>query len=270
VKTLVIFINELSLASSLSPEGMLPHVLSTLSAVRAVRRIRRDLVVAGQVPLGSVLLGDGTLPMAAVLRGDTHRDEWRFLGILDQSSPWDAHPDPTRPGGFQEVAFQGRTGVGMLWAKQNGSTILSFAFLPDWRESHVRADFREMDDAGLINSTEAIIPNLSNPEHVRVHQGLIESYGRATSSSTLIYEGDGFVVRIWFNDHPPPHFHVLMRRDTSESLARFAIETLDLLSGSVSPSIRRRVQEWARDRREELMRNWERCANRRLPFLMED
>ena len=64
------------------------------------------------------------------------------------------------------------------------------------------------------------------------------------------------MVRIWFNDHPPPHFHVLLRRDSSDSLARFAIETLDLLSGYVVPATRRKVQEWARGRREELMTNW--------------
>ena len=268
MKNLVIFINELSLTCPLSPDGMLPHVLSTLSAVRAAKRIRNDLVVAGEVPLAHVLLGDGTVPIAAVLRGDIHKEEWQFLRILDQASPWGAHPDPIRPGQLQEAIFQGRTATGMLWAALNGSMILSFAFHPKWIDSRVLADLQEMDGAGIIAPIQAAIPNLSRPGHVQDHRELIEGYGRATLSSTLIYEGDGFVVRIWFNDHPPPHFHVLLRRDSSDSLARFAIETLDLLSGYVTPGTRRKVQEWARDRRDELMTNWARCVNHRLPFRM--
>lgn len=269
MKNLVIFVNELSLTCSLSPEEMLPHVLTTLLAVRVAKRIRNDIVVAGEVPLSHVLLGDGAVPIAAVLRGDIHKEEWQFLRILDQASPWDAHPDATKPGELQEVVFEGKAATGMLWATLNGSTVLSFAFHPVWVERQVLADLREMDGAGIITPVQVVIPNLSRPDHVQHHRELIEGYGRTTLSSTLIHEGDGFVVRIWFNDHPPPHFHVLLRRDSSDSIARFAIETLDLLSGYVAPAMRRKVQEWARDRREELMTNWERCVNHRLPFRME-
>ena len=178
-------------------------------------------------------------------------------------------PDPIRPGQLQEVMFQGRAATGMLWAALNGSMIVSFAFHATWNDSKVLADLHGMDGAGIITPVQVPIPNLSRPDHVQHHRGLIEGYGRATLSSTLIHEGDGFMVRIWFNDHPPPHFHVLLRRDSSDSLARFAIETLDLLSGYVVPATRRKVQEWARGRREELMTNWARCVNHRLPFRME-
>ena len=70
----------------MSAEDMLPHVLSALAAIRSARRMRRDIVLGGEVPLRDVLLGDGTRSLAAVLRGDAHKDEWRFLGILDQSN----------------------------------------------------------------------------------------------------------------------------------------------------------------------------------------
>ena len=269
MKTLVIFLNELSFASSISSEAMLPHVLSTLAAIRAVKRIRPDLAVAGHVPLSSVSFCDGSRPLAAVLRGDAHKDEWRFLRGLDQSNPWSAHPDLTSPGEFQEVICQGDVGIGMLWAKQNSSTVVSFAFTPNWDEHELQAELRQMDDGGNLVTTEITLPNLSKPEHSAVHRELITNYGRAVSSSSLIYEGEGFVVRIWFNDHAPPHFHVLMRRDTSDSLAKYKIETLDVLEGTLSPVLRRRVEEWATTRKEHLLACWARCRVGQHPFLAE-
>lgn len=271
MKSLAVFLNELSFASSMSPEAMLPHVLSTLAAIRAARKIRTDIIVVAHVPLAQVLLGDGTYSMAAVLRGDINKDEWRFLASLDQSSPWSAYPQAVAPGQLQQVMFQGQSGVGMLWAKLNESTVVSFAFPPNWSDSSVQAELHQMDDTGENFSSIGIeIPNLSRPEHVEIHRGLIATYGRNLAKSSLIYEGEGFVIRIWFNDHPPPHFHVMLRRDTSDAVARYAIETLDVLSGNLPPALRKKVEEWARGRRAELMSSWVRCRNGQLPFRVEE
>jgi hypothetical protein len=254
----------------MSPEAMLPHVLSALAAIRAARRIRADLVVVGHVPLAQVFLGDGSCSMAAVLRGDINKDEWRFLSSLDQSSPWSAYPHAIAPGQLQQVMFQGHSAIGMLWARQNDSTIVSFAFPPNWTDSRVLAQLRQVDDTGdHLSSIEIAIPNLSRPEHVETHRELIAGYGHNLASSSLIYEGDGFVIRIWFNDHPPPHFHVMLRRDTSQASARYAIETLDVLSGKLAPALRKKVEAWARGRREELMSSWIRCRNGQHPFRVE-
>ena len=249
---------------------MLPHVLSTLAAIRAARRIRVDMVVVGPVPLSRVTLGDGTWTMAAVLRGYANRDEWRFLASLDQASPWSAYPQAVAPGQLEEVSFQGQPAIGMLWARRNGSTIVSFAFPPNWADSTVQAELHQIDDTGInFSSIQIAVPNISEPAHVATHRELIATYGRDLAASSLIYEGDGFFIRIWFTDHPPPHFHVMLRRDTSDAAARYAIETLDLLSGQLSPPVRRRVEEWARGRREQLMSSWTRCSSGRHPFKIE-
>jgi hypothetical protein len=267
LKTLVVFLNELSFACSMAPEEMLPHVRSTLAAIRAAKKIRADIVV-GPSSLAHVHLGDGTHSMAEVLRGD--RDEWRFLLSLDQSSPQASYSHVMIPGQLEEVMFQGEAANGMHWARVNDSTIVSFAFPPNWGNSTVQAELRQLDGIGDLKTTAIAVPNLSLPEHVVTHRELIVRYGRELAKSSLIYEGDGFVVRIWFNDHPPPHFHVMLHRDTSEAVARYAIETLDLLSGKLRPPVRGTVEEWARSRRAELMSSWARCQNGQLPFRIEE
>jgi Domain of unknown function (DUF4160) len=268
VKNFVVFLNELSFTfdDTMEPEAMLPPVLSTLAAVRAAKKVRNDITIVGHVTLAGVLFNGGTYSLASVLRSDAHKEEWRFLRGLDQASPWETYSDSRAPGELQELVFQGRAAVGMLWATQNGSAVVSFALSRDWGYSSVQAELLEMDMAGNITSANVQVPNLSNPEHVATHRDLISTYGATLSSSSLIYEGDGFVVRMFFRDHDPPHFHVLPRRDSSETLAKYAIDTLDLLSGSLSPALRKVVEEWAGNRKEELRNSWARCRAGQHPF----
>src|SRR5260370_42110404 len=172
-------------------EDILAPVLITFASVSGAKRIRDDIVGAGRETLSGVVLLDGTRSLAELLRGD--RDQWRFLQSLDQSSPWDAFPGLITPGVSQEITFQGKSAAGMLWAKQNNSTILSFAFPPAWREPHVHAQFREMDEEANITSSNIQLPNLSRPEHVATHRGVITNYGRTLSQSSIVYRGARYV-----------------------------------------------------------------------------
>jgi hypothetical protein len=190
VKRLVIFLNELSCNSddAMTPQEMLPHVLSTLGAIRAAKKLRSDIVVASPLPIAGVFFAEGTHSLAAVLRGDAHKDEWRFIKSLDQSSPWGPYPDSEGHGELQEVKFEGETAIGMLWAKQNGSIVFSFAFRPSWNDNHIQAQFSEMSSSGNETRTEVRIPNLSMREHASTHTNLITEYGRNLSPSSLVYE----------------------------------------------------------------------------------
>jgi len=51
----------------------------------------------------------------------------------------------------------------------------------------------------------------------------------------------GMVITMYYNDHPPPHFHV--RYGSQKALV--AIATLSLLHGRLSPRVRGLVVEWA-------------------------
>ncbi len=231
--------------------GLLRPVLATLDTIRAAKRIRNDLSVAGSTPISSVHFGDGLYPLSRVLRGDDYRNEWRFLQSLDQRSPWDGYPGSINPEDCQEVTLDGRAAIGMLWATQKRSAIISFAFLPRWGDSHVTAQYVEMRDDGCdLASVDVLIPNLSNPAHVAIHTELITNYGRVLSGSSLVYEGEGFSIRMFVNDHNPPHFHVT-GADGAETIARCRIETLDILSGRIPSALRGTVIEWARGRRDE-------------------
>jgi len=239
-----------------------------LETVKAVKKIRPDLLIAGQAPISGVLLGDGTQSFATILSGDLYKEEWRFINNLDQSSPWSAYPHAVDPGHFEEVTFDGRAARGMTWARKNDSTVFSFGYPPHWDGELIEAHFDEVSIEGEFSSVQIHIPNLSRPEHVETHGQKIRNYGGDVSPSSLVYDADGFVIRMYFYDHNPPHFHVLLHRDTSQTQARCAIGTLDILSGHLTPTLRREVRGWAETHKTDLMMNWERCQIGTHPFVL--
>ncbi|MBF8262385.1 MAG: uncharacterized protein HW387_50 [Parachlamydiales bacterium] len=64
----------------------------------------------------------------------------------------------------------------------------------------------------------------------------------------------GIVIKMFFDDHNPHHFHAVYGTDT----AAIAIHSLELLEGHLPPRIQGLVIEWASLYQKELQANWER------------
>ena len=62
----------------------------------------------------------------------------------------------------------------------------------------------------------------------------------------------GIVIRMYFDDHAPPHFHVYY----GEHQAVFRIETLEMTEGHLPKRAKAMVLEWAAEHQQELMTNW--------------
>lgn len=70
----------------------------------------------------------------------------------------------------------------------------------------------------------------------------------------------GIVIRMYRNDHRPPHFHA----EYHGRVGRFTFSG-EMIAGQItSLRARRLIRTWARHRRVELEENWER-AQRNLP-----
>ncbi len=63
----------------------------------------------------------------------------------------------------------------------------------------------------------------------------------------------GIVIRMFFNDHAPPHFHVQYGSD----YAAVTIPTGEILFGSLSPRVTGLVREWAALHKRELLEDWD-------------
>jgi len=65
----------------------------------------------------------------------------------------------------------------------------------------------------------------------------------------------GIVIKMYFADHAPPHFHA----EYAEDEVRIAIESLAVLSGTLPPRAMGLVAEWSVMHRRELLALWNRA-----------
>jgi Domain of unknown function (DUF4160) len=64
----------------------------------------------------------------------------------------------------------------------------------------------------------------------------------------------GIVIRMYFDDHNPPHFHAFY----GGSEAQFGIEPIAILSGALPSRAASMVLKWAALHQRKLMQNWRR------------
>ena len=62
----------------------------------------------------------------------------------------------------------------------------------------------------------------------------------------------GIVISMYFNDHNPPHFHVLY----NEYDVEIEIKNLTILGGKLPPRVLGLAMEWAELHKDELLEDW--------------
>lgn len=67
----------------------------------------------------------------------------------------------------------------------------------------------------------------------------------------------GIVIRMYFNDHSPPHFHALY----GEHEALIEIHSLTVFAGSMPRRALAMISEWSTEHRQELLEDWERAQS---------
>ncbi len=71
----------------------------------------------------------------------------------------------------------------------------------------------------------------------------------------------GIVIRMYFNDHDPPHFHA----SYAGAEAQIRIAPLGLLNGALPPRALALVVEWASVHERRLLDNWRRLHSDQPP-----
>lgn len=71
----------------------------------------------------------------------------------------------------------------------------------------------------------------------------------------------GIVIKIFYDDHNPPHFHA----EYGEHEALVNINTLAIIGGRLPPRALGMVTEWASQHQQELLAAWERAKQLQPP-----
>ncbi len=70
----------------------------------------------------------------------------------------------------------------------------------------------------------------------------------------------GIIIKMYYNDHQPPHFHA----EYNEYVAEISIETFEIIVGYLPRRVMGLVLEWAASHRDELRENWESARQNEL------
>ncbi|HEY5584443.1 MAG TPA: DUF4160 domain-containing protein [Ruminiclostridium sp.] len=63
----------------------------------------------------------------------------------------------------------------------------------------------------------------------------------------------GIVIKMYFNDHLPPHFHAIY----GECVGMFDIISFEMMEGDLPMRAKKLATEWAKINKEELVKMWE-------------
>ena len=72
----------------------------------------------------------------------------------------------------------------------------------------------------------------------------------------------GMVIKMYFDEHPPPHFHA----EYGEHKAVIDIQSVSLIAGDMPPRALGLVVEWASQYQEQLLDLWNRAADRQALY----
>jgi Domain of unknown function (DUF4160) len=73
----------------------------------------------------------------------------------------------------------------------------------------------------------------------------------------------GIVIKVFFGDHPPPHFHAIYGKYN----ALVSIESLEIIEGDLPSRAQKLVLEWATLYQQDLFQMWNTQEFRKLPPL---
>jgi len=73
----------------------------------------------------------------------------------------------------------------------------------------------------------------------------------------------GIIIKLFFADHPPPHFHAVY----GEYNAVFNIETAEMIEGDLPSRAEKMIVEWASIYQKELIEMWNTQEFHKLPPL---
>jgi hypothetical protein len=73
-----------------------------------------------------------------------------------------------------------------------------------------------------------------------------------------ISEFDGMIIRMYWRDHMPPHFHV----DYNGNDVVVGIDPARIMQGTLPGRLQRRLLQWTQSRRQQLLDNWQKAQQR--------
>ena len=81
----------------------------------------------------------------------------------------------------------------------------------------------------------------------------------------IISQFYGIIIKMFYNDHAPPHFHAIY----GEYELVVGISPITIIVGKAPNRVRSMILEWTALHQQELLDNWNRCRQAKAPLSIE-
>ncbi len=260
MKPLQLFLNERS--CDFSDDHVDDLLMGLYAVLRSVKKIRDDTTLSCHENIFKLTFGNSARTIASVF--SSHREKLQFIKALVNANPW--------PNFYKDVeydiCFNDTPCIAFIGAYKDQSIVTSFDFEP-WNNAELNATKVYLVDE-VLEEENVTIPNISNKIHTVNWIQEIRDHGFNVAASSILKEFDGYVVRMWLNDHEPPHIHVQRRSQPNWTLAKINIENFDILEEKEKVrETNNLVKPWLKEKKDELMSSWNRCRSGQLPLAID-
>lgn len=265
-----IFLNDASypLISADDPQ-IHSEIVLMLHTLREIKLLNRSVVFGAAMKLSDISV-DNAYRTLASFANVVDVEWWRFIRGLDLHAPFSLVPRSLAPdyGKHATGTFAGAQAV--LWALSNDSFLVSFSSSDDWRQPEVNFALCSCGDDNH-RPMSVLCKNMSEPEHVRHWRSNILDFHMDQAASSTIYESNQFRLKMYLNDHEPPHVHVYLPGYSQKCVGKIRLDCVEVLEDDgLTGSLRRSLMPFISGRRDEFLRAWERCREGQLPNVIGD
>lgn len=263
------YFNERSLPSQgLNKRSLVECVVEMIAALQELSKLADELVLGSRDYVAATGLSEDYSTIAS-LKSEIDRDWWRVFRALENRSPFEDVPHAIPPGIDEEVDVFGEPAEGALWAHRNAALLLSFPWTDSFKNTDLPGVLREILDDRIVESGIQL-RQISTVETVLCWREYIENYGVEEAASSLVFEDGIISVRMYLNDHEPPHVHIFLPDEPRKCRAKIRFDKAEFLKNTLPPSVASYVVELITRHKEGLERGWQRCRDGRRPLQLAD
>lgn len=251
------FLNDGSYPSSSDDRSVSNEVIELLKTLRGIKGLDREFIVGTAVKLSDVPINSAYQRLASLASLD--KEWWRFIKGLDQRTPFSEVPQCLPPHSSEHVVSDSEQSTAALWVDTNNAFLVSFPSSTELRQEVVTVGICSCMD-GSHAPNNASCRNLSVPAHVEVWRDALLDFSFVEAASSTIYECESFRLKMYLNDHSPPHVHVYQSEDPGRCVGKVRFDHVEVLQDSgLSRAVRRDVLALVAGEQSQFLRGWERC-----------
>lgn len=240
-------------------------VMGLLHTIRDIAKIGRPVVIGSEIGLYDYTFTDGFLTMGSFASVDM---EWqRFIKKLDHKSPFAKVPQCVSPSASSHR--MGDVQEACLWSVSNSSFTLSFPIIEKHKWAEIMVELCDCGDKRHL-PYKIYCRNFSVVEHVETWREAVLDFGYIESSTSAIYKSTEFTLKMYLNDHEPPHVHVYQGGGDRACVAKVRFDRVEVMeSRKIDARVKRDVLAMLKSNRDALMRAWNKCRSGQLPNKIE-